>query len=84
MNSKNNGNGVPSREFLNSALRNLTDASNHLACLHGEIARASEAVMDASSDLEHLSKDISIIHETVSEAESFLAREIAFRAFMNG
>ena len=84
MNSKNNGNGIPSREFLNSALRNLTDASNHLACLHGEIARASEAVIDAGSDLEHLSKDISTIHETVSEAGSFLARELAFGERSNG
>ena len=84
MNSKNNGNGIPSREFLDSALRNLTDASDHLACLHGEIARASEAVMDAGSNLEHLSKDISTIHETVSEAGCFLARELAFGERSNG
>ena len=84
MDNKNDKNGIPSREFLNSALRNLTDASNHLACLHGVIARASEAVIDASSDLEHLSKDISIIHETVSEAGSFLARELAFSERSNG
>ena len=84
MDNKNDKNGIPSREFLNSALRNLTNASNHLACLCGMITRASEAVMDAGSDLEHLSKDISIIHETVSEAGSFLARELAFGERSNG
>ena len=84
MNSKNNSNGIPSREFLSSALRNLTDASNHLACLCGVITRASEAVMDAGSDLEHLSKDISTILKTVSEANSFFARELAFGERSNG
>ena len=84
MNSKNNGNGIPSREFLNSALRNLTDASNHLACLHGVIARASGAGLDAGSDLEHLSKALSTIHETVSQAGSVLARELAFGERSNG
>lgn len=78
MKNKNGKSGVPSPEFLNSALRNLTDASNHLACLCGEIARASEAVTDAGRDLEHLSKEISTILKTVSAANSFLAREIAF------
>lgn len=78
MNDKNNAGGVPSREFLNGALRNLTEASNRLACLQGEISRASKALADAGAGLEHLSKSVSTIHETVSEANSFLAREIAF------
>ena len=84
MDNKNDKNGIPSREFLNSALRNLTDASNHLACLCGMITRASEAVMDAGRNLEHLSKDISIILKTVSAANSFLARELAFGERSNG
>ena len=83
MKNKNGKHDIPSSEFLNSVLKDLTNASNHLAYLHGVIARASEAVMNAGSDLEHLSKNISTIHKTVSQAESFLARELAFRSSMN-
>lgn len=83
MKSKNSKSSVPSSEFLNSVLKDLTNVSNQLACLYSVIARASEAVMDAGRDLERLSKDISTIHKTVSQADSFLARELAFRSSMN-
>jgi hypothetical protein len=83
MKNKNGKHDIPSSEFLNSVLKDLTNASNQLACLYSVIARASEALVDAGSDLEHLSKNISTIHKTVSQAESFLARELAFRSSMN-
>jgi hypothetical protein len=81
--NKNDKHDIPSSELLKSVLQDLTNASNQLACLYSVIARASEALVDAGSDLEHLSKNISTIHKTVSQAESFLARELAFRSSMN-